>query len=320
MAADMESHSDYLPDPPPYRPPSEADSVLIRVTRGCSWNRCTFCGMYKELRFSLRPLPEIRQDIAVLARNHCETVSLFLGDADSLLHRDILTIVEELKKAFPAVTRITSYSRLTTLRRHKPARLRQLREAGLTRIHAGLESGSQPLLVSLKKGHTPPQAIAGGRQAIDAGIELCLYQLLGVAGEGGSMVHAADSARVISEIHPHHLRLRSYVPLPGTELGDSIQAGDIKPIPPLARLNEIRALLAGLTLKDPERDLQISSDHFSNYVWADSKRVFEGVFGRLPDDKDRMLATVDEALAVAETCDRLSDPAQMALAGRLYSL
>jgi radical SAM superfamily enzyme YgiQ (UPF0313 family) len=320
MTADFDTAGAHAPEPPPYRPPSEADSVLIRVTRGCSWNRCTFCGMYKDTRFSPRPQSEIMADIATLKQSHGETASVFLGDADSLLHRDILEIIRAVKTAFPTAERITSYSRLTTLRKHKPAQLALLRQAGLTRIHAGLESGLAQLLTTLRKGHTPQQAIDGGCQAINAGFELCLYQLVGVAGEDDSQSHASESARVISEIHPHHLRLRSYVPLPSTPLGDRHHGGELVPISPLTRLREIRTLLSELTPRDTVRSLVISSDHFSNYVWADSQRIFEGVFGQLPLDRDRMLSELDQVITRAGDCDRLSDPAQMALAGRLFGL
>ncbi len=320
MSEKFESTGDHIPEPPPYRPPSEADSLLIRVTRGRSWNRCTFCGMYKEIRFFPRPLDEILRDLAVLARENGEVFSVFLGDADSLLHRHIVEIVEAVKQAFPACDRLTSYSRLTTLRRYKPDRLRQLGDAGLSRIHAGLESGSAAVLASLNKGHTPEQAIQGGRAAIEAGFELCLYQLVGVAGEEASQDHAIASAQVLSEIHSHHLRLRSYVPLVGTALGDSHHSGVVKPIPPLIRLKEIRTLLARIEPRDQQRSLLVSSDHFSNYVWANSKRLYDGAFGQLPADKDRMLAELDQVIATAETCERLTDPAEMALSGKLFGL
>ncbi|MFC1573280.1 radical SAM protein, partial [Candidatus Eisenbacteria bacterium] len=152
--ADMGSETAdvHIPEQPPYRPPSEAQSMLVRVTRGCSWNRCTFCGMYKSLTFEARPVEEIEKDLIGLRRFYPQARSIFLADSDSLTHPDLLAVVRSIKQTFPETDRITSYSRLTTLRKLDPGHLRALREAGLTRIHAGLESGSMKVLARVRKG------------------------------------------------------------------------------------------------------------------------------------------------------------------------
>ncbi|MCK4303046.1 MAG: radical SAM protein [Candidatus Eisenbacteria sp.] len=252
------------PEQPPYRPPSEAHSVLVRVTRGCAWNRCSFCGMYKRLRFEIRKPDDIERDLLSLRAFYPKARSIFLADSDSLTHPKLPTVVESIRRIFPEAERITSYARLTTLRRLKPGRLRALREAGLTRIHAGLESGSEPILLRVRKGVRPEQAIEGGRRAIEAGFELSLYVLSGLGGEDCWEDHATESARVVRETWPHFLRLRSLVLLPGTPLSDEQQAGTFRPASPLTRLREIRLLTEHLSHQKTSRDLAPSSHQASS--------------------------------------------------------
>ncbi len=312
-----------VPEQPPYRPPSEAESVLVRVTRGCAWNRCAFCDMYKDLDFELRDAGEVARDLARLRELHPSARSIFLADSDSLEHPRLAEIVAEVRRVFPEAERVTSYARLTTLRRLGFAGLSRLRQAGLDRIHAGLESGSFRVLKRVRKALRPELAIEGGRAALAAGFELSLYILCGLGGEDDWEEHARESARVTGAIWPHFLRLRSLVLLPGTPLRAACEAGSFRPASPLTRLSEVRRLLAALQPAAPDapaRELAVCSDHFSNLVWCDRRQVYSGVNGVLPAQRDAMLAELDAAIARARASRVTLDPGALALRGRVLGM
>jgi hypothetical protein len=331
------------PELPPYRPPSEADSILVRVTRGCAWNRCAFCHMYKALRFSIRSLDEIEADLAAwrqafraeqpgASADPTGAPAIFLGDADALVHPELPAIVRAVRRAFPGTERITAYGRLHTLWRRTPEFLRSLREAGLDRIHAGLESGDPATLTRMHKGIDPERACEGARKALAAGFELSLYVLLGLGGEDAWEAHARESARVVAAAPPHFLRLRSLVVLPGTPLHEQWRAGAFTPASPVTRLQETRLFVDELcALLEPSRPqdgplpptavgIKIRSDHFSNYVWGNGRLIYEGIRGRLPADHVLLRATLDAAIAAAGECRRVLDPGALALQGRAQSL
>ena len=317
---DPPAESGSCPELPPYRPPSEADSVLVRVTRGCAWNRCGFCDMYKQTRFERRPLEDIRRDVAAWGNLHPRARSVFLADSDSLKHPDLVEIVAEVKRVLPQAERITSYVRLTTLRSMAPEKLAALREAGLSRLHAGLESGSPAVLERVRKALRPDLAIEGSRRALEAGFELSLYILSGLGGEDDFEEHARESGRLVARIWPHFLRLRSLMLLPGTPLAEEWRQGTFRAASPLTRLREVRAMIEEL---DPPpslpHDLVVASDHFSNIVWADRRQVFSGIDGRLPADCAAIFDELDRAIALVRDCETALDPAALALRGRLLS-
>jgi hypothetical protein len=314
------------PELPPYRPPSEADSALVRVTRGCAWNRCTFCGMYKQTRFDVRSPEEIEADLPALRAMWPQARSVFLADSDSLKHPKLPEIVRLVRGAFPEAERITSYARLHTLWHRTPEWLRELREAGVTRLHAGLETGAPRILEACRKGATAEEAIGGSRKAIDAGFELSLYVLGGLGGEDAWQEHAVESARVVAAVVPHFLRLRSLALLPDTPLHDAWKAGSFRPVSPLTRLRETRLLIAEIVagLASPNapaapdrREMELTSDHVTNYVWADGALVYGGVNGFLPGDAPQVLNTLDDAIRIVETTRRAEDAGTLALRGRI---
>ncbi len=312
-----------MPEPPPYRPPSEAESVLVRVTRGCAWNRCAFCDMYRHIPFERRAVEEIFRDLASLRARHPRAESIFLGDSDSLEHSRLAEIVAEVRRVFPEAQRVTSYARLTTLRRLEPAMLAALREAGLDRIHAGLESGSRAVLVRARKGLRPELAIEGGRRALAAGFELSLYLLCGLGGEDDWEEHARESARVVGAVWPHFVRLRSLVLLPGSPLRAAHEAGTFRAATPLTRLREVRLLLARLApaaADPPARELEVCSDHFSNLIWSDRHQVYTGIEGRLPSQRATLLALLDAAIGRVEAGRQVIDPGTLALRGRVLGM
>jgi radical SAM superfamily enzyme YgiQ (UPF0313 family) len=273
-------------DFPPYRPPSEASSLLLRVTRGCPWNRCAFCSLYTSIPFERRPLEEILEDIEsarVLYRD--ETRSVFIGDSNSILIKteDLARILTVLHQAFPNIERITSYARAKTICKKPPEDLKRLRQAGLTRLHVGLETGDAELLGSIQKGSTPEEMVTAGRKAKEAGFEYSLYVLLGIGGEERWEQHARGTAAVLNRIDPHFIRVRTFIPQPGSGLYDAIKADTFKKASHETILKEQQMLIENLDVTST-----YLSDHLSNYI---------PVNGKLPEDKHCMLDVIDEALA-----------------------
>jgi radical SAM superfamily enzyme YgiQ (UPF0313 family) len=277
-------------DHPPYRPPSEAGSLLLRVTRGCPWNQCTFCSMYKDTPFEKRPLDEIFQDIETARRIYgTRPRTVFIGDSNSLvLSPDALAkILGHLYEHFPATERVTSYARARTLCKKSLDELRLIRQAGLTRLHVGLETGDPELLKEIKKGATPEQMAEGCLRAKEAGFEVSLYVLAGIGGEEKWQQHADGTAAVLNQVDPHFIRIRTFVPTPHSPLWESVQNGSFQPASAETILREQRRLVELLNVTS-----QYLSDHISNYV---------PVYGKLPDDKSSMLQTIDKALDDLQT-------------------
>jgi radical SAM superfamily enzyme YgiQ (UPF0313 family) len=273
-------------DFPPYRPPSESSSLLLRVTRGCPWNQCTFCSLYTSIPFERRPLEEIFEDIeAARELYHDETGSVFIGDSNSILIKteELVQILDALHKDFPNIERITSYARAKTIYKKPLEDLKRLREAGLTRLHVGLETGDAELLGVIHKGATPEEMIEAGLSAKEAGFEYSLYVLLGIGGEDRWEQHAQGTAAVLNRIAPHFIRVRTVIPQPGSRLYDAIKAGTFKKASHETILKEQRMLIENLDVTST-----YLSDHLSNYI---------PVNGKLPEDKHRMLEVIDKALS-----------------------
>src|SRR4030042_5763956 len=173
-------------DFPPYRPPSEAYSLLLRVTRGCPWNKCLFCSMYKDIPFERRPLEEIKEDIEAAAQLYGESArTAFVGASNSLVVKTELLceVLRSLYASFPHLERVTSYARARTIAKKDLDDLKQLRKAGLVRLHVGLETGDAKTLAFIQKGATPEEMIEAGRKAKEAGFALSLYILLAIGGQ-----------------------------------------------------------------------------------------------------------------------------------------
>ncbi|HDD52854.1 MAG TPA: radical SAM protein [Thermosulfidibacter takaii] len=276
-------------DMPPWRPPSEAYSVLIRVTRGCPWNRCAFCAMYKDIKFQVKSLEEIERDLeAALQVYGPEVSTVFIGDSDSLVTKVdfMVEVLGLIKRYFPTLSRITSYTRGRTLANRSLEDLERLRGAGLDRLHVGLETGDSWLLKYIRKGLTPEEMMRGGEKAIKAGFQLSLYVLLGIGGEDRWEEHALGTARVLNRVSPHFIRLRTFIPIPGTLMHERIQRGEFVLAPPLTVLKETRLMLENLDCTS-----MFLSDHVSNYAYIE---------GRLPHDKEEMLRDLDRIIAQLE--------------------
>jgi len=286
-------------DYPPYRPPNEAASALIRASRGCPWNKCLFCTMYKTFKFKPKSVEEIKKDVDTAAKIYKNAKTVFIADSDSLVMKNIEEIIQYVKHSFPDAERITSYARAKTLMKLGVDRLRKIKEAGLTRVHVGLESGDKKTLEFMCKGATPEEMIAGGRTAKKAGLKLSFYILVGSGGKDSLKEHAIESARVCNEVNPDFIRLRTLVVQHGSLLEKEKNSGHYKPTSPIEKLQEVKMLVENLEVSDCE----FASDHFANSIWLNNKVVYSGVYGRLPQDKQNMLDTLKDTLDFLDTAE-----------------
>lgn len=355
----------------PIRPPSEAHSLLVRVTRNCPWNRCTFCPVYKGARFSVRPVEHVKRDIDAVHK-HIEALqrisdgegrvqraalvrladsvaaeelqvlnvawrwftggmpfdqahgmeSVFLQDANSLIIKpaDLIAILQHLKKRFPWVQRITSYARSHTLARIQDEDLALMREAGLSRIHTGLESGSDQVLAMVHKGATKEMHIRAGLKVRRAGMELSEYYMPGLGGKALWKENALQTADALNQIRPDFIRLRTLAIPDRAPLAEEYQSGRFEPCSDTLIVREILTFienLAGITSV-------IKSDHILN--------LFADLQGTMPQDQQRMADTlrafllldserqclyqVGRRLGVMACLDDLRDPYKLAAAKR----
>jgi len=313
----------------PIRPPSEAYSLLIRVTRNCPWNRCTFCPVYKGSRFSIRPVDHVKRDIDSV-HGYIEMIkqmadesgrilrsevrkgiedyekldsqafnaalnwfaggmnSVFIQDADSLIIKpsNLVEILIHLKKHFPWVERVTSYARSHTIVRIKDSDLKAIRDAGLNRIHIGLESGSDKVLKMVKKGVTKETHVKAGLKVKKAGMELSEYIMPGLGGREYSKIHALETADALNRINPEFIRLRTLAIPNSLKIFDDWEAGGFEKCTDLMMAKEILLLIESLN----GITSVLKSDHILN--------LFENVEGTLPRDKERMLEILRTFLAM----------------------
>lgn len=280
-----------------YRPPNEAGSLLIQATIGCPHNKCTFCKMYKGTKFRLRPVEEIKEDLLAAQNYYGKFIeSLFFPDGNTIIMKtdQLVEIFEYAHSLFPHLKRITVYGSARYVNVKSQEEINRLKEAGLSRVHMGMESGDDEVLKRICKGATAEQVIAAGTKLKNASIDVSEYYLVGIGGEELTTQHAINSAKVLSQFSPDFIRLRTFVPAPGTPLYDDYASGAFKLLSPHQALKEIRLLIENL---DCQGSI-VLSDHYSNY-WD--------VNGRLPEDKEKMIADIDYALSIDESRFRLAD-------------
>ncbi len=276
------------------RPPSEWRSLLVRITRGCNWNRCRFCGIYPAMGqpdFSCRSLEEICRDIDLLTGHHAGFESAFFGDADPLAAgMEIFTgAASYLRRRMP-LQRLTCYGRISTLYRLGPANIRLLAESGLNRIHAGLESGSDEVLRFQRKGQSARMVARVAAWLKEAGIELSCYVLLGLGGRGLWQRHITATARLINRIEPAFVRIRrlwlhGQHEDDGCPLWREVRAGTFTEQDAEGTVREVEMLLE---LLEPLETF-FACDHANNYI---------RVSGLLREDRQEMLAEVRAFLAL----------------------
>jgi radical SAM superfamily enzyme YgiQ (UPF0313 family) len=313
----------------PIRPPSEAYSLLIRVTRNCPWNRCQFCPVYKGQKFELRRVEDVIQDIKSAKaiadeikelawklghgdqlRNVAGTIynnyqynasicnvalwlwaggtSAFLQDANTLIMRtpDLVNIVSSLKQNFPELNRITSYARSKTAAKKSLEELEELKNSGLSRLHIGMESGSNLVLSYMEKGVTAEEHIAGGKKVKQAGISLCEYIMPGLGGRKMSSDHVTGTATVLNEIDPDYIRLRTLHVRQGIPLWSKIETGDFEIQTEDEVVEEIGKLIEKLEVTS-----ELKSDHILN--------LLPEVEGKFPEAKSVCLAIIERYLSLS---------------------
>ncbi len=268
------------------RPPSEANSILLQVTVGCSRNKCTFCGTYAGERFRIKPDAIIMEDIG-FAAEHCQRQRrVFLCDGDALIipQKRLLRILTEIEKQMPWVTRVGAYANAKSIKMKTLEELQELNARGLGIVYMGLETGDDVTLKSINKGATAETMILMGQKAKEAGFKLSITVLSGIAGRDRSHIHAQETGRVLSAIDPNYVGALSLMLIPGTPLYDDFESGKFPLLEPGELLAELRAMIAHTQLS---RGL-FHANHASNYL---------PIRARLPRDKEATLRLIDEALA-----------------------
>jgi hypothetical protein len=317
----------------PIRPPNEAQSLLLRVTRNCPWNQCLFCPVYKKKKFSMRSVEEIKEDIqaardiadeikalswrmgqsgrvtaevanAIFSQPdqysdgfqmlagwlYFNTGACFLQDADNLVMptADLIAVLEFLKEKFPEIQRVTTYSRSRTIVRRSVAELSRIKAAGLDRVHVGMESGFDSVLKLVKKGVSAAQHIEAGGKIIAAGLELSEYVMPGLGGQEFWREHAVETARVLNQINPHFIRIRSLRIPTRVLLYEKLQSGEFKMQTDDEIAEELKLFISSLE----GISSTVTSDHIMN--------LLEEVSGKLPEDKERMLGIIERYQALPD--------------------
>jgi len=268
------------------RPPSEANSILLQVTVGCSHNKCTFCGTFAGERFKIKSDDIVDQDIQ-FAKEYCRRQRrVFLCDGDALIipQKRLLNILKKIKTNLPWVTRVGVYANTKSIQMKTSEELAELHEHGLSIAYMGLETGDDVTLKAVRKGATAEKMIAMGNKIRKAGIKLSITVLLGLAGRERSMIHARETGRVLSAIDPEYVGALSLMLIPGTPLCNDHEEGTFPLLEPDEMLKELRQMISHTHLS---RGL-FHANHASNYL---------PIKARMPKDKERTIQQIDQALA-----------------------
>lgn len=316
--------------------------MLLRITRNCPWNRCTFCSMYSEEKYAVRPVEDIKKDIDAVAAirdkfvevsermgfngeinqqvayevmNTEMTISIshefelvanwlisggetaFLQDANSLNLKPekLIEVLKHLRKTFPALNRVTTYARAKTIANRELDELMAIHNAGLDRLHVGLESGDDEILARIKKGATSEEQIFAGRKAMEAGFQLSEYWMPGLGGFNRWEQHARNTARVLNEIEPHYARSRPFFPDPGTPIHDEFLRGELQLLKTKEMLIELQLMMSELTFNS-----RVCYDHGHN-GWTDHTGQYLFNFDyegyKFPEEKAFVLERLERGLA-----------------------
>lgn len=273
---------------PVFRPPSEAESFILRVTLGCSHNRCTYCNMYRSVDFRIRTMEEIRLQIDRATQYKDFVRRIFLADGNALVlpASQLLEILFMLKERFPKLRRVSCYAGPNDILRKTPEELQRLAEAGLKLVYYGMESGDDAVLSHINKGVTARQSIEAGQKIVTSGIKLSLMVIIGLGGKARSMQHAVHTAQAVSAIRPSMLSALTLMMYRGSELRAEYERGEFEILSPAESMSELHHLLRGIELPDASHCL-FRSNHISNYI---------ALAGTLPQDKDRLLADSKKAM------------------------
>lgn len=276
-----------------YRPPSEAYSLIVQATIGCSHNKCTFCYMYKDKKFRIRKIDEIIEDLILGRQTYRHVKRIFLADGDALIIKtaDLIKILKAINKLFPECERVGIYGSPRSILIKDIAELKELNSLGLGIVYLGIESGSDVVLEKVNKGVTAKEMIEAGKRVVEAGIKLSVTLISGLGGKEYSKLHALESARVLNEIRPHYIGLLTLLLDEETELYKEVEEGTFKLLTPMEVLEETKILVENLNIDN----CIFRSNHASNYV---------PLRGTLKKDKELILKQIDEGLSLGNLEDR----------------
>jgi len=266
------------------RPPSEAGSLLLQISVGCSHNKCTFCPTYKGEKFRIKTFDEIEEDI-IEASGYGRIEKIFLCDGDALIlpMRKLVPILESINTHIKGVKRIGLYANTKSILRKTPEELAQLRDLGVKIAYLGLETGNDDILQAIRKGATSRQTVEAGRKIKEAGITLSVTVLLGIGGKTRSMEHARDTARVLTEIDPDYVGALTVMVVPGTALYEEQVSGRFELPDKFGFLEELGVMVA----QSDFTDCFFTSNHASNYL---------PIRARMPQEKDETVSLIRQVV------------------------
>ncbi|KAF5064128.1 radical SAM protein [Oscillibacter valericigenes] len=269
-----------------YRPPSEAHSLIIQVTVGCSHNKCAFCNMYKDKKFSITPMEQVRDDLRWAREQYSRVERFFLADGDALIlpTAQLLEILGDIRSLFPECSRVSTYASPKSILGKTPEDLSALHAAGLDFAYLGLETGNDPLLKKINKGVTVAQQIEAGQKLKAAGLTLSVTAINGLAGSNGDwQAHAVDTAAALNAMHPDFIALLTLRVYTGTPMAEWIASGELVQPTPMELIRETKLFLEHIDCPGAV----FRSNHASNYLV---------LAGTLNQDRERLLHECDEAL------------------------
>lgn len=272
-----------------YRPPSEAYSLILQATVGCSWNRCTFCIAFKDKEYRIKSLKELIRDVETVYPYYKDVSRIFLADGNALAMptNELVAMLNYLYSKFRNLERITIYGGPLDIKKKSVEELKRLKEAGLSMVYFGLESGSDDVLKSVKKGSNSKTMIETAKKVKDAGLKLSVIFILGLGGTELSEVHAMETARVINAQDPEYAAALTLMVVPGAEIENDVKSGSLTLLNPQQILQELRTIVEGLKLTNTV----FRANHASNYA---------EIRGTLPWDKENILAQIDDALKIGK--------------------
>lgn len=284
---------------PLYRPPSEADSLIIQATLGCSHNRCSFCDMYKSKKFIIKPVEQIKNEIDFLRESEKDVKRVFMADGDALIIKfeDLKSILLYIKEVFPECRRVSMYGSPKSILLKSIEELTELKKLGVSLIYLGVESGDDNVLKAVNKGVSSQEIIDASLKVKEAGIKLSVTVIAGLAGKENSEKHAVNTGKLISKISPQYFSILTLMYNKGSEIYKEIVTGRFTTLNGIEVLKEIRLLIENI---DSKENIIFRSNHASNYV------NLEGV---LPKDREKIISHIDyflrEEILISERYRRL---------------
>lgn len=271
-----------------YRPPSEAYSLIVQATIGCTHNKCTFCSMYKDKTFRIRSTDEIIEDFQIGRERYKYVKRIFIADGDALAIKteELIKILSFIRERFPECERVGIYGSPKAILSKTSQELEQLKSLGLGIIYLGVESGSEKILRNINKGVTKEEMIQAGKKVVKSGIKLSITLISGIGGRENSLDHSLESAKIINEINPNYVGLLTLIVEEGTPLYEDVQTGRFQLLSPREILLETKEMVKNIDVDN----CVFRSNHASNYV---------SLKGTLPQDKDLILSQIAEGLELS---------------------